>query len=70
MKPSKFIRPNECLTVAEIYRRQFGGTTTPENYGVYMQAILLRDPLIYVDYTQCLIRYIGIKISLKNLLTR
>lgn len=36
---------------AEIYRRQFGGTTTPENYGVYMQAILLRDPLIYVDYT-------------------
>lgn len=38
MKPSKFIRPNECLT-------------TSENYGVYMQAILLRDPLIYVDYT-------------------
>ena len=36
MKPSKFIRPNECLTVAEIYRRQFGGTTTLENYGVYI----------------------------------
>lgn len=51
MKPSKFIRPNECLTVVEIYRRQFGGTTTLENYGIYMQAILLRDPLIYVDYT-------------------
>lgn len=36
MKPSKFIRPNECLTVAEIYRRQFGGTTTPrELWGLY-----------------------------------
>lgn len=50
MKPSKFIRPNECLTVAEIYRRQFGHTTTPVNYEVYIRTVLLQDPLIYIDY--------------------
>lgn len=50
MKPSKFIQPNERLTVAEIYRRQFGHTTTPINYEIYMQTTLSRDPLIHVDY--------------------
>lgn len=50
MKPSKLIQPNEYLTVAEIYRRQFGHTTTPVNYEIYIQAVLLQDPLIYVDY--------------------
>lgn len=41
MKPSKFIQPNEYLTVAEIYRRQFGHTTTPVNYEIYIQTVLL-----------------------------
>lgn len=50
MKPSKFIQPNEYLTVAEIYRRQFGHTTTPVNYEVYIQTVLLQDSLIYIDY--------------------
>lgn len=50
MKPSKFIRPGEHLSVAEIYRRQFGHSTTPVNYEIYMKTVLLRDPLIYVDY--------------------
>lgn len=50
MKPSKFIQPNEYLTVAEIYRRQFGHTTTPVNYEVYIRTVLLQDPLIYIDY--------------------
>lgn len=50
MKPSKFIQPNEYLTVAEIYCRQFGHTTTPVNYEVYIQTVLLQDPLIYIDY--------------------
>lgn len=50
MKPSKFIQPNERLTVAEIYRRQFGHTTTPINYEIYIQTILSRDSLIHVDY--------------------
>lgn len=51
MKPSKFIQPNEYLTVAEIYRRQFGHTTTPVNYEVYIRTVLLQDPLIYIDCT-------------------
>lgn len=50
MKPSKFIQPNEYLTVAEIYRRQFGHTTAPVNYEVYIRTVLLQDPLIYIDY--------------------
>lgn len=50
MKPSKFIQPNEYLTVAEIYRRQFGHTTTLVNYEIYIQTVLLQDPLIYIDY--------------------
>lgn len=50
MKPSKLIQPNEYLTVAEIYRRQFGHTTTPVNYEIYIQTVLLQDPLIYIDY--------------------
>lgn len=50
MKPSKFIQPNEYLTVAKIYRRQFGHTTTPVNYEVYIRTVLLQDPLIYIDY--------------------
>lgn len=50
MKPSKFIQPNEYLTVAEIYRRQFGHATTPVNYEVYIQTVLLQDLLIYIDY--------------------
>ena len=50
MKPSKFIQPNEYLTVAEIYRRQFGHTTTPVNYEIYIRTVLLQDPLIYIDY--------------------
>lgn len=60
MKPSKFIQPNEYLTVVEIYRRQFGHTTTPVNYEIYIRTVLF----------QCLIRYIGVKLFLKNLLTR
>lgn len=50
MKPSKLIQPNEYLTVAEIYRRQFGHTTTPVNYEIYIRTVLLQDPLIYIDY--------------------
>lgn len=50
MKPSKFIQHNEYLTVAEIYRRQFGHTTTPVNYEIYIRTVLLQDPLIYIDY--------------------
>ena len=50
MKPSKFIQPNEYLTVAEIYRRQFGHTTTPVDYEIYIRTVLLQDPLIYIDY--------------------
>lgn len=50
MKPSKFIQPNEYLTVAEIYRRQFGHTTTLVNYEIYIRTVLLQDPLIYIDY--------------------
>lgn len=50
MKPSKFIQPNEYLTVAEIYRRQFGHATTPVNYEVYIRTVLLQDLLIYIDY--------------------
>lgn len=50
MKPSKFIQPNEYLTVAEIYRRQFGHTTTPVNYEIYIRTVLLQDLLIYIDY--------------------
>lgn len=45
MKPSKLIQPNEYLTVAKIYRRQFGHTTTPVNYEIYIQTVLLQDPL-------------------------
>lgn len=41
MKPSKFIQPNEYLTVAEIYRRQFGHATTLVNYEVYIRTVLL-----------------------------
>lgn len=51
MKPSKLIQPNEYLTVAEIYRRQFGHTTTLVNYEIYIRTVLLQDPLIYIDYT-------------------
>lgn len=50
MKPSKLIQPNEYLTVAEIYRRQFGHTTTTVNYEIYIRTVLLQDPLIYIDY--------------------
>lgn len=50
MKPSKLIQPNEYLTVAEIYRRQFGHTTTLVNYEIYIRTVLLQDPLIYIDY--------------------
>lgn len=50
MKPSKLIQPNEYLTVAEIYRRQFGHTTIPVNYEIYIRTVLLQDPLIYIDY--------------------
>lgn len=50
MKPSKLIQPNEYLTVAEIYCRQFGHTTTPVNYEIYIRTVLLQNPLIYIDY--------------------
>lgn len=50
MKPSKFIKPGERLTVAELYKRQFGCSTSPTMYEVYLRAYLLRDHLIYVDF--------------------
>ena len=66
MRPSKFIRPGEHLSVAEIYRRQFGHGTTPVNYEIYIKTVLLRDSLIYVDYMSMPYRVL----FMKNLLTR
>lgn len=50
MKPSKFIKPGERLTVAELYKRQFGCSTSLMGYEVYLRSCLLRDHLIYIDF--------------------